>query len=57
MGHNLGRDRLHELVVSAVNLVHHMGCTGYIEYPFENELGKICLENIASDVEKEEKIV
>jgi len=33
------------------------GCTGYIEYPFENKLGKSCLENIASDVEKEEKIV
>jgi DNA-directed RNA polymerase sigma subunit (sigma70/sigma32) len=45
------------LITSCLNYVGFMACTGYIEYPFENELGKICLENIASDVEKEEKIV
>lgn len=32
-------------------------CTGYMDYPFENKEGKGCLENIASDMEKEEKIV
>jgi hypothetical protein len=31
--------------------------TGYMYYPFENKEGKSCLENIASDMEKEEKIV
>jgi hypothetical protein len=34
-----------------------MACTGYIDYPFENKEGKSCLENSASDMEKEEKIV
>jgi hypothetical protein len=37
--------------------VRLQNCTGYIEYPFENKLEKSCLEDIASDVEKEEKIV
>jgi hypothetical protein len=32
-------------------------CPGYRGYPFENKEGKGCLENCASEMEKEEKIV
>jgi hypothetical protein len=42
---------------STTSMACAKSCTGYIDYPFENKQGKSCLENIASDMEKEEKIV
>jgi hypothetical protein len=31
-------------------------CIGYFGYPFQNKQGKSCVENLARDVDKEEKI-
>ena len=33
-----------------------LGCAGYEGYPFQNKQGKSCVENLANDVDKEEKI-
>jgi hypothetical protein len=34
-----------------------LGCTGYLDYPFENEQVKSCLDILARDEGMEEKIV
>ena len=31
-------------------------CAGYVGYPFQNKQGKSCVENLARDLDKEEKI-
>ena len=31
-------------------------CAGYVGYPFQNKQVKSCVENLAPDVDKEEKI-
>ena len=31
-------------------------CAGYVGYPLQNKQGKSCVENLARDVDKEEKI-
>jgi hypothetical protein len=31
-------------------------CAGYFKYPFQNKQVKSCVENLARDVDKEEKI-
>jgi len=36
--------------------VQRKSCAGYEGYPFQNKQGKSCVENLANDVDKEEKI-
>ena len=37
-------------------LYHLKTCIGYLGYPFQNEQGESCVEHLACDVDKEEKI-
>jgi len=37
-------------------MVAWVTCTGYLGHPFQYKQGKSCVENLVSDVNKEEKI-
>ncbi len=47
--------RFHALYDGMVRWMKPRSCIGYLGYPFQNKQRKSCLENLACDVDKEEK--